>query len=313
LSASLPALRLVLGFSPNSASHNVARAVAPSLARELGRPVELVLHPGESGAAAARMVAALPPDGHTLLVATLGSHALVPAMNARCGYHPLDDFTPISLLLTAPLILAVPASTGIANLAALIEAARNADLPLSYGTSAVAGAPHLAAALFAHRVGVRFRHARYDDTRDLYADLVAGRIALSFNNVMSMLPLIREGALVALGSTGRAPHPALPDVMPIAAGAGLDAGLDAQLADYAVTNWLGVVGRSGLPAAPVAEVGAALTAAARRLVAAGESDVCASPPDTFAELIRSEWQHWTPIVRALGWTQSVELGNECKG
>jgi tripartite-type tricarboxylate transporter receptor subunit TctC len=302
LSAPFPPLRLVLGFSPNSASHNVARAVAPSLARELGRPVELVLHPGDSGAAAARMVAALPPDGHTLLVATLGSHALVPAMNPGCGYHPLDDFTPISLLLTAPLILAVPASAGIANLAELIEAARNADAPLSYGTSAVAGAPHLAAALFAHRGGVRLRHARYGDTRDLYADLVSGRIALSFNNVMSMLPLIREGTLVPLGTTGRAPHPALPDVMPIAAGAGLDAQLDARLADYAVTNWLGVVGPSGLPAAAIAEVGAALTAAARGLATAGESDACACPPDTFAKLIRSEWQHWTPIVRALGWT-----------
>jgi tripartite-type tricarboxylate transporter receptor subunit TctC len=291
-------LRLVVGFSPNSASHNVARAVAPRLARELGRPVELVLHPGDSGAAAARMVAALPPDGHTLLVATLGSHALVPAMNPGCGYHPLDDFTPISLLLTAPLILAVPASAGSANLAELIEAARNAEAPLSYGTSAVAGAPHLAAALFAHRIGVRLRHARYGDTRDLYADLVSGRIALSFNNVMSMLPLIREGRLVPLGSTGRAPHPALPDVMPIA-------GLDPRLADYAVTNWLGVVGPAGLPAAAIAEIGAALTAAARRLVAAGESDVYACPPDTFATLIRSEWQHWTPIVRALGWTTSA--------
>jgi putative tricarboxylic transport membrane protein len=295
LSAPLTPLRLVVGFSPNSASHNVARAVAPSLARELGRPVELVLHPGDSGAAAARMVAALPPDGHTLLVATLGSHALVPAMNPDCGYHPLDDFTPISLLLTAPLILAVPASAGIASLAELIEAARNADAPLSYGTSAVAGAPHLAAALFANRVGVRLRHVRYGDTRDLYADLVSGRIALSFNNVMSMLPLIRQRTLVPLGTTGRAPHPALPDVMPIAE-------LEAGLADYAVTNWLGVVGPSRLPAAAIAQLGAALTAAARDLVTAGESDVCACPPDTFAELIRSEWLRWTPIVRALGWT-----------
>jgi tripartite-type tricarboxylate transporter receptor subunit TctC len=295
LNAPSPPLRLVVGFSPNSASHNVARAVAPSLARELGRPIELVLHPGDSGADAARMVAALPADGHTLLVATLGSHALVPATNPGCGYHPLDDFTPISLLLSAPLILAVPASAGIANLAELIEAARNADAPLSYGTSAVAGAPHLAAALFAHRVGGRLRHARYSDTRDLYADLVSGRIALSFNNVMSMLPLIREGTLVPLGTTGRAPHPALPDVMPIAR-------LDARLADYAVTNWLGVVAPPGLPAAAIAEVGAALTTAARGLVTSGESDLCACPPDTFAELIRSEWQHWTPIVRALGWT-----------
>ncbi len=292
MSAAAP-LRLVIGFSPNSASYNVAHAIVPGVAKALGRPVELVLEPGESGAIAARMVAAAPPDGETLLVATLGTHALVPALNVGCGYNPLDDFTPISLLLSAPLILAVPVASEMASVAALIEAARDAKSPLAYGTSAIGGAPHLAAALFAHRAGVPLRHARYTDTRDLYFDLIAGRIALSFNNVMSMLPRIRERRLTALGSTGVKPHPALPEVPPIAAAAGLP--------DYEVTNWVGLVGPPGLPANIVGEINAAVAAAVAALETAEPSDMQASSPEAFAAMLDRECRRWAPIVRELGW------------
>ncbi|HEY4142434.1 MAG TPA: tripartite tricarboxylate transporter substrate-binding protein [Pseudolabrys sp.] len=287
-------LRLLLGFSPGSASHNVAQAIVPRLAAHLGRPVELELYPGDSGRIAARLAAASPPDGNTLLVATLGTHALVPAIDPGCGYHPLKDFTPISLLLKAPLILGVPSSSGISSAAELIEAARTADPPLTYGSSAIGGAPHLAAALFADCAGVKFDHVRYRDTRQLYADLVDSRIALSFNNVMSMVPLIRAGKLRALGTTGPWPHPTLRGVPPIA---------DAGLSGYEVSNWLGVVGPAGLPAAVVAQIGKGFAAAARDTAAADVgSDIAACSAEEFAALVRSEWERWKPIVRRLGWT-----------
>jgi tripartite-type tricarboxylate transporter receptor subunit TctC len=291
VTASAP-LRLLLGFSPGSASHNVAQAIVPRLAAHLGRPVELELHPGDSGRIAARLAAASPPDGNTLLVATLGTHALVPAIDPSCGYHPLNDFTPISLLLKAPLILAVPSSSGIRRIADLIEAARKTNPPLAYGSSAIGGAPHLAAALFAYRTGLILDHVRYRDTRQLYADLVDSRIALSFNNVMSMVPLIRAGKLAALGTTGPRPHLTLPQVPPIA---------DAGLSGYEVSNWLGVVGPAGLPAAMVAEIGKGFATAARDVATAEVgSDIAVCSAEEFAALIRSEWERWKPIVRRLG-------------
>jgi tripartite-type tricarboxylate transporter receptor subunit TctC len=291
LTTSSSALRLLVGFSPGSASHNVAQAIVPGLAAHLGRSVELELHPGDSGKRAALMAAAAKPDGNTLLVATLGTHALVPAIDPDCGYDPLNDFTPISLLLKAPLILGVPSSAGIRSIAALIEAAGTADPPLVYGSSAIGGAPHLAAELFARRAGVTLHHARYNDTRQLYASLVAGRIGLSFNNLMSMLPLIKEGRLVPLGTTGSHTHPALPDVAPIAS---------AGLSDYEVTNWLGVVGPARMPSTAVAEIGNGLTAAVRNVSAANSMpDIVSGSAHEFAALIRNECRRWTPIVREL--------------
>jgi tripartite-type tricarboxylate transporter receptor subunit TctC len=290
---------LLVGFSPGSASHNVAQAIMPGLAAHLRRPVELELLPGDSGRIAAQMVKAAAPDGNTLLVATLGTHALVPAIDHECGYHPLKDFTPISLLLKAPLILAVPRTAGIHSIDDLIEAARTADPPLTYGSSAVGGAPHLAAELFALRAGITLLHARYSDTRKLYADLVAAHIGLSFNNVMSMLPLIREGQLVALGTTGSQPHSALPDIPPVSR---------AGLGGFEITNWLGVVGPTGLSAAAVAEISAGLAAAAREIaVANAPSDLTHGTAAEFTALIRNEYQCWAPIVRELGWTGAGAL------
>jgi tripartite-type tricarboxylate transporter receptor subunit TctC len=296
VNASPSVLRLVVGFSPGSASHNVAQAIVPGLSAHLRRPVELALHLGESGAIAARMVAAAPPDGNTLLIATLGTHALVPSIDPACGYHPVNDFSPISLLLMAPLILAVPSSAAIDSIAALIETARSADPPLVYGSSAVGGAPHLAAELFARRAGLALRHVRYSDTRQLYADLLAGRIGLSFNNLMSMLPLIRERRLVPLGTTGPQPHPALPDVPPIAI---------AGLNGYEVTNWLGVVGPANLKAATVEEVGAALATAVHNAKTSAAFGIAFNTAEAFEDLIRREWGRWTPIVRELGWARRL--------
>ena len=287
VTAASPAVRIVIGFSPGSASHDVAQAITPGLAANLHRPVTLDFHPGESGTMAARMVAAAAPDGNTLMMATLGTHALMPASNPACGYHPLADFSPISLLLRAPLILVVPPACGIRSMAALIEAAR--ERPLTYGSSAYGGAPHVAAELFAHRAGIKLGHARYTDTRQLYADLVAGKIDLSFNNLMSLLPLIRAGRLVALGTTDRQPHPALPDVPPIA-GTGLT--------DVVMTNWVGLVGPAKLPPAIVAEIEAALIKA-KQESAIRAAEIAPTTADVFRTHLEHEARFWPAVIRDL--------------
>lgn len=259
----------------------------PGLAANLRRPVTLEFQPGESGAIAACMVAAVTPDTNTLMMATLGTHVLLPASNLACGYHPLADFTPISLLLKLPLILVVPPSSGIGSIAALIDTAH--ERPLTYGSSAHGGAPHVAAELFAHRAGIKLRHVRYSDTRQLYADLVAGKIELSFNNLMSLLPLIRAGRLVALGTTDRQPHPALPDVPPI---------VSAGLADVVMTNWVGLVGPAKLAPAIVAEIEAALIKAGRES-AIKAPEIVPTTADVFRTHLEHEAQFWPAVIRDL--------------
>jgi tripartite-type tricarboxylate transporter receptor subunit TctC len=254
----------------------------PGLAANLHRPIELEFRPGESGAIAARTVAAATPDGNTLMMATLGTHALIPASNPACGYDPLTDFTPISLLLKAPLILVVPSTSEIRNIAALVDAARVADPPLTYGSSAFGGAPHIAAELFARRAGVNLRHVRYSDTRELYADLLAGKIDLSFNNLMSLLPLIREKQLIALGTTDLQSHPTIPDVPPI---------VSAGLSDYILTNWVGIVGPAKIDRQVVAELCAALEGAA-----AHAPEITPGNAELFQAHLTRELHYWSAII-----------------
>lgn len=286
------ALRLLLGFSPGSASDNLAQLIAPSLSLRLGQQVIVERHPGENGAIAAQLAARSAPDGYTLFMATFGTHAIAPCFRRDLPYHPLRDFAPVTLLARAPLVLADHPGLPATTVGKLIEIARTQDAALTFASSAHGGAPHLAGELFNLMAGVRMRHARYDDTRKLYADLVAGRVSVSFNNVMSMLPLLRDGKLRGLATTGRARLPVLPALPTLA---------EAGLAGYEVVNWLGIVAPAGTPR----EIIESLHAETSALLHAGEIHECLSSqgvepagkgPDAFALHIERELERWAPVI-----------------
>ncbi|MGZ8155588.1 MAG: Bug family tripartite tricarboxylate transporter substrate binding protein [Burkholderiales bacterium] len=284
-------LRLILGFSPGSASDQIARAIAPALSQALQRPVEIALNPGNNGADAAAMAAHAQPDGNTLFMATLGTHALALHVNPELPYHPLDDFAPVALVSRAPLVLACHPALGIASVRALVDFARAHPNALTYGTSAIGGAPHLAAELFQHMAAIDLRHVRYDRTERLYEDLEAGGIALSFNNMMSMLPRCAKGSLTALAVTS---------AQRCAAAGSLPA-LAETLPGYEVTNWLGLAAPAATPVALLETLSRGVDQALRD---PGVADVFRAAgvtpgggsPQAFAEFIRSEIARWGPVV-----------------
>lgn len=284
-------LRLVLGFSPGSASDIIAHALAPALGDALGVPVAIERHLGANGTDAAAMVAASAPDGHTLFVATLGTHALAPHLG-RVAYDPLASFAPVALVAAAPLVLAVHPSLALETLPALVALARSAPRRLTFATSAVGGAPHLAGELFQALAGVELVHVRYDRTQELYADLEAGKVAMSFNNVMSMAPRVTSGRLRGLAVTAAERSPVLPDLPTMA---------EAGIAGYAVTNWLGIVAPAGTPPGRIEVLNLGVAAAlcspavAAALAADGVVPAGGSPAD-FTRHLAQELQRWGPVV-----------------
>ena len=285
-------IRLVLGFSPGSASDQIARLIAPALSRELGKTIDIELRPGQNGAKAAADVAVAEADGRTLFVATLGTHALAPHLDAELPYDPLHHFAPVSLVVTAPMVLACNPGLPVSDAAALIELARSKPGALSYGTSAIGGAPHLAAELFQTMAGVEMRHVRYDHTERLYEDLEAGRITLSFNNMMSMLPRCRSGKLRALGVTSVARSPAAPELPTLA---------ESAVPGYEMSNWVGIVAPKATPPSAVEALGKAIAAAvADDAVRAAfvESGVTGrgSTPEEFGVFMQQEIARWGPVV-----------------
>ena len=291
----LPVLRIVIGFSPGSASDDIARLIAAPLGKQLGQAVAIERIAGDNGALAARAVAQSAADGNTLLVATLGTHALAPHVhNVRndLPYHPINDFAPVSLLTQSPMLLACHPALPVNNINEFITHARARPAALAYGTSATGGAPHLAAELFQSVTGVTLRHALYDDTQKLYADLEAGRIALSFNNIMSMLPRCNAGTLRALGVTATQRSPVAPHI-PTLAECGVNGG--------EVSNWLGLVAPRGTPVPwldTIAQAAAAAINSNEVAVVLNRCGItpCGSTPVQFGRFIASELTHWKPVV-----------------
>ena len=285
-------LRIIVGFSPGSASDDIANLIAAPLAAQLGRQVVIERIAGESGTLGAQAAATSAPDGNTLFVATLGTHALAPHARANLPYDALRDFAPVSLLTQSPMLLACHPSLPAANVNEFIAYARANPGALAYGTSAIGGAPHLAAELFQSVTGVALRHARYDETQKLYADLETGRIALSFNNILSMLPRCASGKLRALGVTSAQRSPVAPNIPTLA---------ECGVQGCEVSNWLGLVAPRGTPAALVDTLSQAAAEAingrdvAAALITAGISPMGSSAL-AFERFIAAELNRWRPVV-----------------
>ena len=285
-------LSIVIGFSPGSMSDDIINLVAQPLGVALQRPMRIERIAGDNGARGAAAVARAAPDGNTVYVATLGTHALAPHVRGDLPYDALNNFAPVSLLTQSPMLLACNPALPFGDAQALITHARAHPGALAYGTSAIGGAPHLAAELFQAVAGVELRHARYDETQQLYADLEAGKIVMSFNNVMSMLPRCASGKLRALAVTS--------DVrLPVAAAVPTFA--ECGVHGCEMSNWCGLVAPRGTPAAIIETIAKAVAIVMRgeavcaRLSNAGITP-CGTTPDKFAQFISSELNRWKSVV-----------------
>ncbi len=285
-------VRLVIGFSQSSASDFMAETIAPHLSKALGQPVEIQRHLGEDGAVAAKIVANSPPDGSVVFMATLGTHAVAPYLAGPQQYDPITDFVPLSLIARAPLILAVHPSMQATNVHELITLARNMPGQLTFATSAIGGAPHLAGELFQAITEVYLKHQRYEQTKQLFEDLTAGRVAMSFNNVMSMIGYIKDRKLRGLAVTGVERCALLPDLPTM---------IEAGLPRYELTNWLGLVAPAKTPEAVANAyqdgVRAALSdSGVKSIFKRHGIESIGSSPSEFSALLRSEKARFQPIV-----------------
>lgn len=285
-------LRLILGFSPGSFSDYVARMVCGAISAELGKRIDIELRPGQNGTRAACDVAAAEPDGTTFFLATLGTHAIAPNLMDKAPYDPLRDFACVSLIAKSPMLLACHPALGIGSIAELIERAKSPHSELTYATSAIGGAPHLAAEVFQAMTGIVMRHVRYDETERLYEDLEAGAVSLSFNNMISMLPRCRRGVLRALGVSSAERCAVAPQIPTIA---------ESGVPGYQVTNWAGIVAPRATPAKCVEELSIAATAAVQSdaiqaaLLAQGITP-CGGTPQQFASFMAAEVERLRSIV-----------------
>lgn len=237
-------VRLLVGFPPGGGADAVARMLAERFAELWGQSVVVDNRPGASTMIASEAVARAAPDGHTLLLA-VSNHTSNPALFAKVPYDTRGDFTPISVVASAPLLLVVNPKVPAASLRELLAIARGSPGKLSYASAGNGSVGHFAGELLKQQAGVDMVHVSYKGTGPAEVDLMAGTVDLMFTGMVTAVPQVKAGRMrpIAVGSARRSS--ALPDVPTVdeAGVAGFEAGI-----------WYGLLGPAGLPAGVVERI-----------------------------------------------------------
>ncbi|WP_243391976.1 Bug family tripartite tricarboxylate transporter substrate binding protein [Polynucleobacter meluiroseus] len=290
------AIRIIVPFTPGGAPDVLARTLAQSWQKSLSVPILVENRPGYGGNIAADLVAQSPPDGYTLLIGTVGIHAINGALYEKLAFDPLKDFTPISFLASTPNVLVVSKQVGITTLPELIALAKAKPNQLTYGSSGVGTSLHMSGVLFQEMTGVQLRHIPYKGRAQSLPDLVSGRIDMLFDNLSSSLPLIQSNDILAIGVTSLKRSPAA-QAIPTLAEQGL-IGFDAR-------SWFALMAPANLPP----EVQMQLNILTRQALSSPKvknklrlSGLDAAPgsPDDLSHFISSESAKWSRVIQRSG-------------
>ena len=205
-------IRLVVPFPPGGATDILAREVAQKLTEAWGQSVVVDNRPGAGGNIGAELVARAAPDGYTLLMGTVGTHAINASLYAKLPYDHVKDFAPVILVAGVPNVLVVNPALPVNTVAELIAYAKANPGKLNFASSGNGTSIHLSGELFKVMAGVQMTHVPYKGSAPAVADLISGQVQLMFDNLPPSLPQIKAGKLRALAVTSATRAPALPDV-----------------------------------------------------------------------------------------------------
>jgi tripartite-type tricarboxylate transporter receptor subunit TctC len=289
-------IRLVVPFPPGGTTDILARDVAQKLSEMWGKQVIVDNRPGAGGNIGADLVAKAAPDGYTLVMGTVGTHAINPSLYKKMPYDHVKDFAPVILVAGVPNVLVVNPSLPVHSVQELITYGKANPGKLNFASSGNGTSIHLSGELFKTMTGVEMTHVPYKGSAPALTDLIGGQVQLMFDNLPSSLGFIKAGKLRALAVTSAARSPTLPDLPTIA---------ESGLPGYEASSWFGVLAPAGTPRDIVQKVNQAIGAwldtqdAKQRLLAQGAIPA-GGTPEAFAKHIAAETAKWAKVVKASG-------------
>ena len=289
-------VRMICPSVPGGTTDLAARIVAQKLSEDWKQQVVVDNRGGASGVIGTEMAARSAPDGYTLLLGTMSTHAVNPAFSRHVPYDPVKDFAPVSLVVSAPQMLAVHPTLPARTAKELIALAKAKPGHYSYSSSGTGSTPHIAFELFKLMSGIDVVGIQYKASGPAITDLVGGQVQMMMTGVLALLPHVKSGKLRALAITSPARSAALPD-LPSVAESGVP-GFDVQV-------WFGVFMPAGAPRPIVAAVNERIRKMLespdlrKRLVDQG-ADPASSTPEAFGALVKSDLARWIKVVKATG-------------
>lgn len=289
-------VRIVVTIGPGSSADILARVAGEELGKRLGQPFVVENKPGAGGNIAADLVAKSNPDGYTLLLATISTHAINAAMYSSMPFDPVRDFAPISLMAANPNVLVVPPSTPANSVGELIALAARKPGEITYASGGTGTSQHLSGELMASLGKLSLTHVPYKSTPESMHAVLSGQVSMAFVSVPVALAQVKAGKLKALGITSDKPLPSWSD-MPTIASQGLPG--------FNVSAWFGMAAPAGAAPAVVDLLNREIAAVMRlpsvreKLEAQG-MEILGGSPAEFAAFIRAETERWGRIVKASG-------------
>ena len=279
-----------------SATDNIARVVAPGIAKELGQPVVVDNRPGGALTIGIDAVAKAAPDGYTIGVGPVGALAITRHMVEKLPYDIERDLQPVALVSTGYMLLAASPKAPFTTVRELIDYAKRNPGKLSNASSSNGSPGHVSGELFKYMTGTEIVHVPYKGGAPAIADLIAGNVQLMFESTNSIAPHVQNGRVRALAVTGAQRAHALPQVPTM---------IEAGVPGYEVTAWSGIIAPAGLPRPILDKLNAAVNHTVvepktkERLEQMG-SEGGGGTPEEFGALIRKDSAKWAEVIRKSG-------------
>jgi tripartite-type tricarboxylate transporter receptor subunit TctC len=291
-------VRVIAAFSPGGYVDFTARLVSGPLGTALGQQFIVENRAGAGGIVGTEAVARAAPDGYTLVVGSVGTHAVNQSLYPKLPYHVLRDFQPIARVSDAPSILAVHRSLPARSVKELIAVARGRPGQINYASAGAGTSTHLAAVLFEHMGRVKLVHVPYKGGGPALIAVVAGEVPVTFGTAASVSPHTKSGRLRALAVTSGQRSAVLPDVPTIA---------EAGLPGYEMLNWLGLFAPAGTPRVLVDRLAGEAMRVVRQPDVVSRFHAQASEPsplatDEFSAFVKKEVEKWAKVVASTGMT-----------
>jgi len=289
-------IRLVVPFPPGGPLDLAGRAIGDHLARAWGQPVLVENKPGAGGNIGADLVAKSAPDGYTLVMGALSTHAVNPHLYAKMPYDALKDFAPVTLVAITPNVLVVNASVQASSVKDLIALAKASPGKLSFASGSNGSAGHLAGELFKTLAGIDIVHVPYKGGAPAMQDLLGGQVQFMFDNLANAMAQIKAGKLKPLAVTTAKRSPLAPELPTMA---------EAGVPGFDISTWYGIMAPAGTPPDVVRKLNAEIVKFLasddmREKLKAQGAEPAPMSPEQFDAFIRSEWRKYAKIVKDSG-------------
>ena len=286
-------IRFIVPFGAGGPTDVFTRALGEELRKALGQPIVMENRPGAGTIIGTTEVARAVPDGYTLLMIS-ATQTTVETLNPNKQYKLMRDLVPVASLINSELVLVVPERSPVNTLQELIALAKAKPGTLNYGSSGLGSNYHMAAELIKNLAGLDIVHVPYKGSTGARTDIISGQIDMLFDSVPTMAATIESGKVKALGTSGKARSPILPNVPTIA---------EAGIPDYNATIWIGVMAPAGTPQ-PVVDL---LNREINKIISRPEireswkrlgANTMVMSPQEFGAYIQSEIDRWAKVIRA---------------